>query len=284
MEPEAEPQPAPEPAPDLPRTSRSRRVALTLLAATLALGLFYGVVAAAFTWRQPLRTAFSTLDAHLELRLDSDDASVAEQTRRILDERLRRSELPGRLTRADGALFVIEHRAQDAEAVRALATTRGDLRFMLVIEDVTELDRRSLFEHVQAVRAREGTLPAREPRDALLFHDWVRVLERPGVGGAGAFTTLFETVDELGRPAIGFELSPAAGREFRRLTRSNVGRLLAIVLDDEVLSIPMIRDEIGRKGIIEGGDRGWSEAELQHLVGVLSSDPLPARLIPTSGE
>ena len=63
------------------------------------------------------------------------------------------------------------------------------------------------------------------------------------------------TRDDLGQPAVGFSLTPDGARRFAELTSANIGRQVAIVLDDEVQSAPVIETAITRgEGILRGGD------------------------------
>ena len=50
--------------------------------------------------------------------------------------------------------------------------------------------------------------------------------------------------DQTGRPQINFRLTPAAVVAFARVTRENVGRRLAIILDGELYSAPVIMTAI----------------------------------------
>jgi len=59
--------------------------------------------------------------------------------------------------------------------------------------------------------------------------------------------------DEFGKPAVSFRLKPPAGQRFALLTRENVGRQMAILLDASVISAPRIQSEIpSGHGIITG--------------------------------
>ena len=58
---------------------------------------------------------------------------------------------------------------------------------------------------------------------------------------------------EWGDPAVSFQLTQDAGKRFQTATRESVGRKMAIVLDDTVISAPVIRSEIRDSGVIEGG-------------------------------
>jgi SecD/SecF fusion protein len=79
--------------------------------------------------------------------------------------------------------------------------------------------------------------------------------------------------DQLGSPAVGFNLSVEGSRQFGRVTGESIGRLLAIVLDGKVQSAPRINDRITDSGIITGS---FTVQEVQDLVTTLKSGALPA--------
>jgi len=75
---------------------------------------------------------------------------------------------------------------------------------------------------------------------------------------------------------VNFELSRAGGRKFADFTGQHVGDFLAIVLDGEVMSAPVIRDRIGARGQIELGNSPMDEA--RDLALVLRAGALTAPL------
>jgi len=82
-------------------------------------------------------------------------------------------------------------------------------------------------------------------------------------------------------PQVSFQMNPRGAVTFSDLTRNNVGRLLAIVLDDVVYSAPRINGAIpGGSGVITlgstGGDAAFKEA--RDLAIVLRAGALPAQL------
>ncbi len=103
-------------------------------------------------------------------------------------------------------------------------------------------------------------------------------MERHGALRRPLFECFHRALDDKGRTCIGFEMTVEGRKALYDLTSQNVGRRLAIVLDERVLSAPEIRGAIGKKGIIEGGRDGWSESQLQVLLNSLSGDPLPAKV------
>ena len=79
----------------------------------------------------------------------------------------------------------------------------------------------------------------------------------------------------LGEPTVGFALTPDGGRKFGELTGANVGRRLAIVLDNKVVSAPRINSRIDDQGVIEGS---FTTQAASDLALVLRSGSLPASL------
>jgi SecD/SecF fusion protein len=81
--------------------------------------------------------------------------------------------------------------------------------------------------------------------------------------------------DQLGRPAVAFQLDPAGGQLMSRMTGAHVNEPMAIVLDGQVYSAPNLKSQIGNSGIIEGE---FSPSELNYLLRVLAAGALEARL------
>lgn len=80
---------------------------------------------------------------------------------------------------------------------------------------------------------------------------------------------------QLGQPNVGFSLTPDGARKFGDLTGANVHRRLAIVLDNKVVSAPVINSQITDSGVIEGNFTPQQAADLSL---VLRSGSLPASL------
>jgi preprotein translocase subunit SecD len=78
------------------------------------------------------------------------------------------------------------------------------------------------------------------------------------------------------QPVVSFRFDTAGGRKFGNVTREHVGDLLAIVLDNKVISSPRIREPIlGGSGVISGNFTVQSANELAVL---LRAGALPAPL------
>jgi len=87
------------------------------------------------------------------------------------------------------------------------------------------------------------------------------------------------TFDQFGRPQVGFTFKSTAAKTFLDYTTKNVGKYLTILLDDRVISSPVVNSPIpGGKGVIEGGFTLDSARDLAVLLraGAL---PLPVRIV-----
>ena len=82
-------------------------------------------------------------------------------------------------------------------------------------------------------------------------------------------------LDESSRPAVMFSLKPDGARKFAQVTGSNIGRYLAIVLDDRVQSYARIESRISSDGRIAGG---FTQQEAADLALKLRSGALPASM------
>ncbi|MEO5898327.1 MAG: protein translocase subunit SecD [Vicinamibacterales bacterium] len=83
------------------------------------------------------------------------------------------------------------------------------------------------------------------------------------------------TIDEFNRPAVRFTLTSEGARKFGKITGENIGRSLAIVLDNRVQSAPRIDGRITDEGRISGS---FTTEEVSDLSLVLRSGALPASL------
>ena len=78
-----------------------------------------------------------------------------------------------------------------------------------------------------------------------------------------------------GEPAVGFTLKGAGATRFFDITSKNVRRRLAIILDGQVKSAPVLNSAISDSGQITGD---FSQAELDDLIRLLRAGALPATL------
>jgi preprotein translocase subunit SecD len=84
--------------------------------------------------------------------------------------------------------------------------------------------------------------------------------------------------DETGHPAVSFNLNADGAQRMGRTTEENIGKMLAIVLDNKIQSAPRINGRITDSGIITGGAGGFAPQAAQDLALVLRSGALPASI------
>lgn len=106
--------------------------------------------------------------------------------------------------------------------------------------------------------------------------------QNPVVTGADLKPTCKLVYDQVGRPQVSFEFNADGARRFGDFTRKHVKEILAIVLDNRIISAPRINEPIlGGKGVIEGNFTAKEAAELATLLnsGAL---PVPLEIIQTT--
>ncbi len=81
------------------------------------------------------------------------------------------------------------------------------------------------------------------------------------------------STDENGQPAVRFILTSEGGRKFFAFTSAHVGDYLAVVLDNKVQEVAVIKEAIHDTGIINGR---FTQQETQDLSMTLRSGALPA--------
>ena len=82
--------------------------------------------------------------------------------------------------------------------------------------------------------------------------------------------------DQFGRPQVSLTFTPEGAKKFEEVTRQNIGKRLAIVLDGRVYTAPVIRQAItGGQAVIEGLS---SVEEASEIALVLRSGSLPVPL------
>jgi preprotein translocase subunit SecD len=153
------------------------------------------------------------------------------------------------------------------EHVKALLGRTARLTFQMVDQSVSVAD------------ARRGRLP---PGDTILAAQD----ERGNRGGAPAYVvkkrvmvggdtlTDAQATIQNNEPVVSFKFNAAGARRFGDATRENVGKPFAIVLDNKVISAPVIREPIlGGSGVISGSFTVQTASDLALL---LRAGALPA--------
>ena len=108
----------------------------------------------------------------------------------------------------------------------------------------------------------------------------VPVLVRTDSGATGEILqTAYVGPDDFGRPQVLFDISTPGRKIFSELTGQNINKPLAIILDKELKSMPVIRSRISDRGSIELGSGPNIQEEAQTIAMVLRAGSLPAQLV-----
>ena len=103
------------------------------------------------------------------------------------------------------------------------------------------------------------------------------VLKRVAVGGDHLVDSQPSFDNRTNEPVVSFRFDTAGGKRFADVTRKNVNKPFAIVLDNKVVSAPVIREPIlGGSGQISGG---FTTEEANDLALLLRAGALPAPLV-----
>jgi len=83
-----------------------------------------------------------------------------------------------------------------------------------------------------------------------------------------------QVLDQTSRPAVSMQMNADGARKWRKMTAENMGRRIAVVLDDYVYTAPVVNGEIpSGQSEISGN---FSLLEAQDLANILKSGSLPA--------
>ncbi|MGO8703353.1 MAG: protein translocase subunit SecD [Candidatus Brocadiia bacterium] len=192
---------------------------------------------------------------------------------------------------------------EESARIEALIRKAGQLRFCLVDERAEDLAAARLGERVANTTP---FLPARNPvthqieRDSqgkvrrwhkATFRDvkemppeirngeWYLVENKAYVTGEFLSEVRAATDPTDGTPEVAFSFRGQGAREFERLTEQyqkteqHAGRLLAIILDEDLYSAPVIESRIAGSGVIHGR---FTKEEVDDLVTTLRAGQLPA--------
>ena len=135
------------------------------------------------------------------------------------------------------------------------------------------------FHHVVSATSDEGAragagnliLPSRDEPGTFY------IVERRAIVTGDQLVDAQASFDQNNNPAVSFRFNAQGGRVFGDHTAANIGNPFAIVLDEEVISAPVIQSYIpGGSGIITGR---FSTEETRNLSILLRAGALPAELV-----
>ncbi len=185
-------------------------------------------------------------------------------------------------TTADAALAAVDstNGAKPFSSLINEGTSSGE--FMVADADVETVKKYLALPEVQRVLPRNTVLrwgAKSEARGASLYKALYTLDDRPFITGESLEDAQAGRDPQLGFTVVTFQMNRRGGRVFERVTGQHVGDNIAIVLDDQVYSAPVVKGQIGARGEIEMGQSPMTEARDLALVLRAGALPAPLRII-----
>jgi preprotein translocase subunit SecD len=192
---------------------------------------------------------------------ETDRENAVNQALEVLNNRIDRFGLTEPVIRRQGTdqIYVEIPGTADPERINSIIMGKGGLAFHLVDPEATEAFRAYYSAHPTTTFDGRGELldPAVVPADVVIrgvyakdrygldeFTGYVAVKKEVGLDGNHIQNALVERNSVDGKPEVTFMLDSEGGDIFYKLTSANVGKPLAIVLDDRVKSQATIQTAI----------------------------------------
>jgi preprotein translocase subunit SecD len=209
------------------------------------------------------------------IRLTVTQAAITERIRQTIEQ----------------SIQIVERRVNQLGTVEPIIQRQGTDRILVQVpglQDPTELKRilgktakmefRMVDTTVPPDQATQGRIP---PDSELLMSAQTPkvpyVIKRQVLVSGGDLTDAQPGFDQrTNEPIVSFRFNTAGSRKFAQATSENVGQPFAIVLDNEVISAPVIREPItGGSGQISGN---FTVQQANELALLLRAGALPAPL------
>ena len=227
---------------------------------------------------RPIVSLTGVGDSDIAVRGEGDDlvVTLSEAEQQATDERTIRQSLEIIRRRVDEVGTrepTIQRQGEDriliqvpgigsADELKALIGTTARLTFHPVVSRTSDPDAQ--------VEGRNVIYPSVDDEGTYY------VLEPTPVVSGEELVDAQPSFDQNGRPAVSFRFNPSGARKFGDYTAENIGSPFAIVLDEEVISAPVIQSHIpGGSGIITGS---FTVEESTNLAVLLRAGALPAEM------
>jgi preprotein translocase subunit SecD len=234
-------------------------------------------------FRAPLRLGLDLRGGvSLILRVNVEDASperqreVVEQTRQILERRINAfglSEAPIQPYGSRGNELLVQFPGiTDSSRIKSLLQRRGVLEWYAVEGGPYSSPAEAMAQNGGIVPSNRKLMVTKQSPSRA--RSWYLLDSQPIIRGTDLRDARV-AADAMEKPVTAFTLNQDAAVRFERYTEANIGRRSAIVLDQEILSAPVIEDVIHDSGQIRGAG---SREEAEDLAVNLRSGALPASI------
>ena len=179
-----------------------------------------------------------------------------------------------------------EHGLGDYQILVQLPGVDDPARVKEIMQSTAMLEIRQAMNNGASYKDEQAALAATNgvlPDNSVLMHgrnigatgeDAVYIISRvSAVAGHDLREARVERSSTTNLPQVGFFLTAEGGRRFQNFTGQHVGDYLAVVLDNKVMEVAVIKSEIGDSGVIEGR---FTDQQAKDLALILNSGALPA--------
>lgn len=231
----------------------------------------------------------------MSLLRDADGDLIVEQSEGRIVARVRDSALASRKQAAvEQSIEIVRRRIDETGTREPTIQRQGEDRILVQLPGVDDPERvkallgqtaKMVFRLVDNRNSLDEALAGRvPPGSSLVPSDEVGPDGRPAqmylierrVMVSGDTLVDAQPTFNNGEPVVSFRFDSVGAKRFADATAANVGRPFAIVLDDKVISAPVIREPIlGGSGIISGS---FTAQAAQDLALLLRAGALPAPL------
>jgi len=229
---------------------------------------------------------------------DADREDAINRALDVLNTRIDQFGLTEPVIRRQGQdqIYVEIPGTADPERINSIIMGKGSLAFHMVDQDATDAFNNIYNAHPATTVNNNGELndPSIIPADCVLRGvyikdqygldeqrrnsagnlDYVAVKKEVGLDGNHIRSAEVSRNTMDGRPNVTFQLDPEGGDIFYKLTSANVGKPMAIVLDDRVKSQATIRSAIRESVSLEG----FGQDEANNIALMLRTAALPVEL------
>ena len=222
---------------------------------------------------------FKKIDDGLDITTEDDGTLVIKYTETALNQM--------KLKIVDQSIEIVRRRIDGMGTTEPVIQSQGSDRIVLQLpglqdpEEVKNILGRTAKMSFHLVDSRSSAADARRgmlSNTSRLINsvdgETLVITRKPVVGGEN-LTDAGVSYQE-GQPVVSFKFDSIGGKKFGEATKNNIGERLAIVLDNEVISAPVIQGAIlGGSGVITGN---FTVKSANNLALLLRSGALPAQL------
>lgn len=242
-----------------------------------------------FTLRNPsdvdkVRSIVEKVDSTIDMKVGADGAVTLTPNQADLTQK--------RLSAVEQSIEIVRRRIDETGTKDASIQREGDERIVVELPGISNPDHvkkllgetaKMTFQlvdtNVSVAEARAGKLPIEDellPGETKKGEPQQYYVVKRRVMVSGASLTNAQATFQNNEPVVSFKFDSTGARRFAEATKANVGKPFAIVLDNKVISAPIIREPIlGGAGVISGNFTVQSASDLALL---LRAGALPAPL------